>query len=64
MNYFMPLYREVKSTVVLYTSLLFLRGTPVSSYSAQTAASAYAHMDPSQVARVFVLGPSHHVHMK
>ncbi|CAM9701438.1 unnamed protein product [Ectocarpus sp. 4 AP-2014] len=34
------------------------------SYSAQTAASAYAHMDPSKLARVFVLGPSHHVHMR
>ncbi|CAN0220115.1 unnamed protein product, partial [Hapterophycus canaliculatus] len=34
------------------------------SYSAQTAASAYAHMDPSQSARVFILGPSHHVHIR
>lgn len=36
----------------------------LSSYSAQTAASAYAQIDPSQVERVFVLGPSHHVHLR
>lgn len=34
------------------------------SYSAETAAFAYSHMDPSRVSRVFVLGPSHHVHMR
>ena len=31
------------------------------SYSGPTAAFAYAHVPPSGVERVFVLGPSHHV---
>lgn len=34
------------------------------SYSAQTAAFAYSHVDPSAVTRFFVLGPSHHVHIR
>ncbi|CAM9512865.1 unnamed protein product, partial [Ascophyllum nodosum] len=34
------------------------------SYSAQTAAFAYSHMDPAHTATVFILGPSHHVHLR
>lgn len=34
------------------------------SYSASTAAYAYAAIDPQRFSRVFVLGPSHHVYMK
>lgn len=34
------------------------------SFSAETAAFAYANMDPSRVETVFVLGPSHHVHIR
>jgi len=34
------------------------------SYSGQTAAYAYMHLDPTLVKRVFILGPSHHVHLK
>ena len=48
-------------------ALLNLSPTPfrmVSSYSAQTAAFAYSHMDPAHTATVFILGPSHHVHLR
>ncbi len=34
------------------------------SYSGPTAAYAYKHLDPARVRRVFILGPSHHVHLK
>lgn len=34
------------------------------SFSGPTAAYAYRHVNPSQVRRIFVLGPSHHVYMK
>lgn len=34
------------------------------SYSAETAAFAYCHMDPARIRTVFVLGPSHHVHLR
>lgn len=34
------------------------------SYSGPTAAYAYMHLDPTLVRRVFILGPSHHVHLK
>jgi len=34
------------------------------SYSGPTAAYAYMHLDPTLVKRVFILGPSHHVHLK
>ncbi|PXF47597.1 Protein MEMO1-like [Gracilariopsis chorda] len=34
------------------------------SYSASTAAHAYAAIDPRKFSRVIVLGPSHHVYMK
>ena len=33
------------------------------SYSGPTAAWAYKHIDRSGIRRVFLLGPSHHVHM-
>lgn len=33
-------------------------------YSGPTAAHAYRHVDPSDVRRVFVLGPSHHVYLR
>ena len=33
------------------------------SYSGPTAAWAYRHINPEGVRRVFVLGPSHHVHL-
>ncbi|XP_067943762.1 protein MEMO1-like [Watersipora subatra] len=34
------------------------------SYSGPTAAYAYKQIDPSMVNKVFILGPSHHVHLK
>jgi AmmeMemoRadiSam system protein B len=34
------------------------------SYSGPTAAYAYMHLDPKQVRRIFILGPSHHVYLK
>ncbi|CAM9112558.1 unnamed protein product [Discosporangium mesarthrocarpum] len=34
------------------------------SYSGPTAAYAYSHMKPEGISRVFVIGPSHHVHIK
>ncbi|KAJ1622826.1 MEMO1 family [Pavlovales sp. CCMP2436] len=33
------------------------------AYSGPTAAYAYKHIDPEVVRRVFLLGPSHHVHL-
>jgi len=33
------------------------------SYSGPTAAHAFRHLDPSRVARIFVLGPSHHYYL-
>lgn len=34
------------------------------SYSGPTAAYAYMHLDPTLIRRIFILGPSHHVHLK
>lgn len=34
------------------------------NYSGPTAAYAYMHLDPTQVRRIFILGPSHHVYLK
>lgn len=34
------------------------------SFSGPTAAYAYMHLDPTLIRRIFILGPSHHVHLK
>lgn len=34
------------------------------SYSGPTAAHAYVHLDAGRFKRIFILGPSHHVHLE
>jgi len=34
------------------------------SYSASTASHAYSSLNPSQITRIFIFGPSHHIYIK